>query len=349
MSCFSPSYVQRKYSKVTGEVETKWLGRIDHSQEKELLHRDYGGFKTVNGSYIDIGSNGRLGAIEMIQVPCGKCIGCRIDYSRSWADRMTYHVIGKEDSSWFITLTYNDEFLDTQPFNSLYGLSSLNYAHMDEFIKKLRNKYRDCQLDYYYAGEYGDSNFRPHYHMILYNCPLDDLTFFKCNDNGDPIYISDILNNLWENKGFVTVSPFSWHGAAYTASYVEKKRDGRKLCEYTALDIEPEKARMSRRPGLAYEYYLEHYKDLWKNNGLSVSRSVNAKGHLGLPRYFRKLAVDKGIGFENFLDYQRRSVDRINVVNPFNVENSSFDLDRVADMLKFEERELLSRSKNKLI
>lgn len=23
-----------------------------------------------------------------VAVPCGKCIGCRLDYSRNWADRM---------------------------------------------------------------------------------------------------------------------------------------------------------------------------------------------------------------------------------------------------------------------
>lgn len=301
MSCYNPSYVQRKYSKVTGEVETRWIGHIDKSEEQELLYRDYSGNKSIDGNVI---SNSCAG-FDMIQVPCGKCIGCRIDYSRSWADRMTYHVFGKEDSSWFITLTYNDEFLDTQPFNSLYGVSSLNYDHMTEFIKKLRNKYRDCQIDYYYAGEYGDLSFRPHFHMILYNCPLDDLCYFKCNNNGDPIYTSDILNTLWDNKGFITVSPFSWHGAAYTASYVEKKRDGRKLCEYTALDLEPEKCRMSRRPGIAFDYYQEHADELWNNDGLSVSRDVNSKGKLGLPRYFRKLAVEKGIGLHSFLDYQK--------------------------------------------
>ena len=44
---------------------------------------------------------------DWIQIPCGQCIGCRLDYSRQWADRclmeLQYH-----KSSYFVTLTYDD-------------------------------------------------------------------------------------------------------------------------------------------------------------------------------------------------------------------------------------------------
>lgn len=345
MSCYCPSYVWRKVNKITGETETKWIGKLDSSEEVVYLARDFGGRKSA----INYAAGNFNIRHEMIQVPCGKCIGCRMDYSRSWADRMTYHAIGKDDVSWFITLTYNDEFLDQLDFSDNYGLASLDYSHMDEFIKGLRNKYRDAELDYFYSGEYGDASFRPHFHMILYNALISDLVFFKLNDNGDPIYTSDTLSNLWKNRGFVTVSRFSWRGAAYTASYVEKKRDGRKLCEYTAVGLEPEKARMSRRPGLAFDFYCDHADELWKNNGLSVDRDVNSSGHLGMPRYFRKLALDKGIGTEAFLEAQQRSIDHQNIVNPLKVENSSFDLGNVAKMLEFEQREFLSNKRNKIL
>lgn len=345
MSCYCPSYVWRKVNRITGEVETKWLGRLDASEESELLATDYGGHKNADGTRCANLSFRH----DMIQVPCGKCIGCRIDYSRSWADRMTYHAIGKEDKSWFITLTYDDDHINLCPYSENYDIYSLEYSHMDEFIKGLRNKFRDAQLDYFYSGEYGDSSFRCHWHMILYNADIDDLVFFKLNDNGDPIYTSDTLNRLWKDKGFVTISPFSWRGAAYTASYVEKKRDGRKLCEYTAVGIEPEKARMSRRPGLAYEYYMENADELWKNYGLSVDRTVNSSGHLGMPRYFRKLAESKGVGYDAFLEAQKRSLDRSNILNPLKVDNSSFDLQNVAKMLEFEQREFLSTQRIKNI
>lgn len=343
MSCYCPSYVWRKVNRITGEVETKWLGRLDKSEESEMLYGDFSGAKNLNGTRV-----GNLSIRhDMIQVPCGKCIGCRIDYSRSWADRMTYHAIGKEDHSWFITLTYSDEYLDKLAMSDNYGIASLDYTHMDEFVKGLRNKFRDAQLDYYYSGEYGDASFRPHFHMILYNADITDLVFFKLNDNGDPIYTSDTLSRLWKYRGFVTVSRFSWRGAAYTASYVEKKRDGRKLCEYTAVGLEPERARMSRRPGLAYEYYLENADSLWKNYGLSVDRTVNSSGHLGMPRYFRKLAEEIGVGRDAYLEAKERSLERSNLLNPLKVENSSFDLQNVSKMLEFEQREFLSNKRNK--
>lgn len=345
MSCYCPSYVWRKVNRITGEVETKWIGRLDQKEEAELLHGDFSGHKNADGTRC---ANLSL-RHDMIQVPCGKCIGCRIDYSRSWADRMTYHAIGKENVSWFITLTYNDDYINDLSFSENYGLYSLDYTHMDDFVKGLRNKFRDSQLDYFYSGEYGDGSFRPHFHMILYNADITDLVFFKLNDNGDPIYTSETISSLWKNRGFVTVSRFSWRGAAYTASYVEKKRDGRKLCEYTAVGLEPEKARMSRRPGLAYEYYCNNADALWKNYGLSVDRTVNSSGHLGMPRYFRKLAEEKGIGLESYLEAKERSLERSNLLNPLKVDNSSFDLDSVAKMLEFEQREFLSIQRQKLL
>ena len=49
------------------------------------------------------------------------------------------------------------------------------------------------------------------------------------------------------------------------------------------------------------------------------------------------------------MEYKKRCLDRSNILNPLKLENSSFDLDRVGELLKFEEREILSRSKNKTL
>ena len=43
----------------------------------------------------------------IIQVPCGKCIGCRLEYSRQWANRCMLE-LQYCDSAYFVTLTYND-------------------------------------------------------------------------------------------------------------------------------------------------------------------------------------------------------------------------------------------------
>lgn len=345
MSCFNPTFIQKSINKYTGEVSTKFISS-DLAKNilecRESLVDSYTGNMTSN--FVARSFDDRK-YHDFIRIPCGKCIGCRMDYSRSWADRLTYHSMDpnvKNDSSWFITLTYDDEHMDGLQYSLNYDLYALNYDHVTEFIKKLRNKYRDEDIDYFYSGEYGDLNMRCHFHMIIFNLPLTDLEYWKCNKNGDPIYISETISSLW-HKGFCTISPFNWRSAAYTARYVEKKLDGRRLNEYTAVGLTPEKARCSRRPGIAHQYYLDHCDELWDNNGLNVSRDVNATGHLGLPRYFRKLAVDKGIGIHAFQRYQKRCLDRQNILNEFELKQSSFDLDSIHDMLKFEEREILSK------
>lgn len=343
MACFSPSFIQRSVNRLTGSVTTKFLGSKQYLECQEVLRESYSG-QLSDGFKERTFSDGCYH--DFIRIPCGKCIGCRMDYSRSWADRLTYHSFGKEDSSWFITLTYDDDHIVDLDHSENYDLYALRYDDMTDFIKKLRNKFRGFDIDYFYSGEYGDDSFRPHFHMIIYNLPLEDLQFWKCNDNGDPIYISDTISEAWK-KGFCTISPFNWRSAAYTARYVEKKLDGRKLCEYTAVGLTPEKARCSRRPGIAHDFYLKNYEKIWQNNGMNVSRDVNASGHLGIPRYFRKLAEDKRIGFDQFLDYKKRALDRQNIINPLDLSNSSFDLNSIGDMLKFEERQILSRKVNK--
>lgn len=346
IACYHPAFIQRSVRLSDGEVTTKYLGGFDSLKNvvelRDVLNEKYSGFKTLdfiprtyyNGRYHDF-----------IQIPCGKCIGCRMDYSRSWADRMTYHVFGKEDQSYFLTLTYDDVHLEDLEHSENYDLYALSYDDLAQFIKNLRNKFRDSEIDFFASGEYGDQLFRPHFHAIVYNVDLYDLEFWKLNSNGDPIYTSEIIHSLWK-KGICAVGNFSWLGAAYTASYVEKKRDGRLMCEYEAVGLTPEKCRCSRRPGIAHQYYLDHYEDLWKNNGLNVDRSVNSNGHLGIPRYFRKLA-DKYGHFDLLSDFQKRCLDRGNILNPFKLDNSSFDLDHVTELLEFEEREILSKTKNK--
>lgn len=341
MSCYHPAFIQRSVKLSNGEITTKYLGGIKNCLEcNSVLRELYEGNKTLDfipRTY----QNGY--AHDFIQIPCGRCIGCRIDYSRSWADRLTYHSFGKENCSYFLTLTYDDEHLSQEDYIPNYDIYTLNYSHMDKFIKKFRNKFRDSQVDYYYAGEYGDSSFRQHFHMICFNAFIPDLQFYKLNPLGDILYTSSILDSLWGN-GYVVVAPFNWRSAAYTARYVEKKRDGRALVEYTALGLEPEKCRCSRRPGISFEYYQDNFQDIWKNSGLQVPRIVNSCGKLGIPRYFRKLAEDKKIGFDSFLEWKEKSLERQNLLNPYEVSNSSFDLDNVRKMLEFEESDFLKRS-----
>lgn len=348
MSCYKPAFIKYFIDNSSGEVSAKYIGSSQHA---ELLAKAYDGKKHDPLNFFD-SSDDKFICFQ--QIPCGKCIGCRIDYSRDWADRMTYHSFGKEKNSYFITLTYDDDHLDDLDHSPIYDLYALNLDHMTEFIKSLRNHFRDNSLDFYYSAEYGDNNFRPHFHLIIYNLPLDDLEFWKLDNEGQPMYTSDLIHKLWK-RGLCSISSFAWLNAAYTASYVEKKRDGRMMQEYTAVGLTPESCRMSRRPGIAYDFYKEHYKEIWQNDGFFVDRTVNKSGKLGIPRYFQKLAnkvYDKdgsSLGFDYFKKWRESKSDEVYLNNAEFLQNSSFDLSRVADLHKFQEREILSRQKNKKI
>lgn len=344
ISCYYPTYIRRNLNKVTGEVSHKYLGRYTDGYHDARLALDYGGEKVSNNTdFFDHNYENNIYKSRFIQIPCGRCIGCRMDYARSWADRLTYHVMTQpKDVNWFITLTYDDEYLHTLKCENDLGLYSLNYEHKDEFMKKLRNKFRGFSIDFYLSGEYGGQFHRPHFHAIIFNCPIDDLVFWKVNDNGDPIYLSDLLTDLW-SFGFTTITPFSWVCSAYVAKYVEKKSFGYDASEYKAFGLEPEKSFCSRRPGIAYDYYVSNYADIWKNNGMNVSRDIVSNGHLGIPRYFRKLALEKGIGREEFLESEQNTLQKQNFDRSFKIDNSSFDLSRVTNMLKFEEENVINR------
>ena len=44
-----------------------------------------------------------------VLIPCGRCIGCRLDYSRSWADRMMLELDSCQGKGIFLTLTYDND------------------------------------------------------------------------------------------------------------------------------------------------------------------------------------------------------------------------------------------------
>lgn len=63
----------------------------------------------VNDNQKTVYYRGKDYPIDMlIKIPCGKCVGCRLEYSRQWANRcmleLQYH-----DSAYFCTFTYDDD------------------------------------------------------------------------------------------------------------------------------------------------------------------------------------------------------------------------------------------------
>lgn len=66
-----------------------------------------------------------------VTLACGRCIGCRLEYSRQWAVRCV-HEASLYDDNCFITLTYDNENLPEG--------GTLVKKHFQDFMKRLRKK-----------------------------------------------------------------------------------------------------------------------------------------------------------------------------------------------------------------
>ena len=258
------------------------------------------------------------------EIPCGKCIACRLEYSKQWANRCMLEAREHEENQ-FITLTYADEYLPkTKGINIETGEIDYEYAtlkpeDLQKFMKDLRRyyeyhydwKYKEHEvlpfdnwdrhenghfykvdnwgIRFYACGEYGTEKERPHYHIIAFNLPIFDKNYlFTDNKTGTKNYTSETIEKIWK-KGIVGVADVTWESCAYVARYVMKKAKGRNAVElFRESGREQEFTRMSRNPGIAKHYYEQHKDKIYENDEIWLK---NKKGAIKAKpaRYFDKL------------------------------------------------------------
>lgn len=215
-----------------------------------------------------------------LSVPCGRCIGCRLERARQWAVRLMHEASMHEENS-FITLTYGDEHLPK--------FGSLVPRDFQLFMKRLRKANSGRRIRFYHCGEYGARTNRPHYHCCLFGFDFADKTLFTTRA-GFPVWRSDELERLWP-YGLSEIGSVTFESAGYVARYITKKVSGNEILEaahYSAIDRVtgevgrrvPEYATMSRRPGLGAGW-IERYVD-----EVYPADSVLARGRLCKPPRF---------------------------------------------------------------
>lgn len=240
--------------------------------DTNYLYRFQSGWR---GTYAPIPNFSDLSRIvaNPMDIPCGHCLECRLNKSREWAARMMleaqYH-----DQNWFLTLTYDDEHAPTRFYSDPdtgEALPSLSLQKKDfqDFMKRLRDHCSRLsgspQIRFYGVGEYGEETHRPHYHIVVFGLPLDekDLDFLKTSSLGFPYYVSKLVESCWP-FGFSMVCAVTWESCAYVARYCTKKLGGDYNEFYDAFNIDPEFSLMSRKPGIARQYYEEHKDDIYR-------------------------------------------------------------------------------------
>lgn len=214
-----------------------------------------------------------------LDLPCGKCVGCLLERSRQWAVRCM-HESQMHDVSCFITLTYDDDHL---PYRG-----TLRHSHFQKFMKRARGRLGPFR--FFMCGEYGDENFRPHYHACLFGVFFPDRVRFKESGADGYIYTSDLLSSLWP-YGFASVGDLTFESAAYVARYVTKKSGESSDSRYLRCDddgvaykVDSEYARMSLKPGIGATWWAKFGKEVL-SRGNVVMRGVEMKP----PRYYGKL------------------------------------------------------------
>ena len=140
-----------------------------------------------------------------MDLPCGKCEGCRISKKREWGIRC-YHEAQTHPVSTFITLTYDD---DNCP-------QAISKQELQRFFKRLRKHGR---FRYFACGEYGDITHRPHYHALIFGQDFRGKER-RLTARGD--YASPVIQDCWD-KGLHECAPISGSAAFYVAGYEQKK------------------------------------------------------------------------------------------------------------------------------
>lgn len=249
----------------------------------------------------------KYGKDNVLLLPCGHCSGCKLDYRKSWAVRCCCESLYHQFSV-FVTLTYDDKHCPDK----------LKKSDLQSFIKSIRNL--GFKFRYFACGEYGSKTHRPHYHIVMFGFNPGDMVYDADSSNKFAIFRSKLVSEAW-NKGLVTVQHFEPGCAAYVAGYVDKKMskdDGFLL--------------MSKRPGLGYQYAMEHLDKIYKYDQL-----VDNFGSYKIvkpPRFFDKLAEKEGIDLASIRSSRRDGLSDyfVRMVNELGLSYK----DEVFDKVKYQ-------------
>lgn len=235
MSCTNPIYALDLGVKEDGKRAIKILPkRFDLSSIHQLEYR--------------------YGKNNVLPLPCGSCLSCRLAKAREWAVRCTLEASLYDDNC-FITLTYDDQHLPDD--------AKLHRVHIQLLLKKLRKLYK---IRYFGCGEYGSHTKRPHYHLIIFGWYPNDVDKFQS---------SKLLTELWP-YGFNRVDECNFQTCQYVARYTTKKVYSEEKTDEFLM--------MSLKPGIGAGWFAKHF-DIFEHDKVCGSFGVSS-----IPRYFEKLA-----------------------------------------------------------
>ena len=216
----------------------------------------------------------------IIPIPCGRCIGCRLEKSKEWALRCHHEASLYGEKNVFITLTYSDSEIPKH--------RTLIKLHFQRLIRSLRKRTK-TKIRYYMCGEYGKPEAeggteRPHYHAILFNYQFPDAKFLKVR-NDYRVYTSALLTEMWP-YGIHEIGSVTFKSAGYVARYILKKQNGAPgTAAYAKRNRIPPYTSMSLKPGIGKKWYEKYKSDLFPHDYAIMPDGRQTS----VPEYYRRL------------------------------------------------------------
>lgn len=204
-----------------------------------------------------------------------------MDRARDWATRITHEAQLHERNS-FINPTFADEHLPDD--------GGVHVRDIQLFMKRIRKARGPVR--FFGCGEYGDTNWRPHYHLLIFGEDWShDRYLWRITQRGHRLYRSPSLEKLWP-FGHCEIGEVTHDSAQYVARYIHKKVNGERAREHywrphpvtgEFHQVNAEFITMSTRPGIGAAWFERFSCDAFPSDFVTIEGQKRA-----VPRYYFK-------------------------------------------------------------
>lgn len=293
---------------IRGRLVAVCPSKIHKEYIRKFSPKKYGiTYTDVSDCYI-LSLYGEIKPLYII-VPCGSCRLCREKKSRELMARCTAETNQYGRAPLFITFTYADKYLPQK---------GLEKKDLQLFFKRLRSRldYYNVEhnLRYLAVGEYGSKTHRAHYHVILWNFPVQNSLFpsiisvqnfisrawsvfvyrdgkrvIKRTSSGKALrYPSGAYVYETDPLGMIKILPVTQGCSAYVTKYMRKE------C-FVPEGMNKTFSLASNRNGGIGSDYIKSFRDQWRANpdmtSIPVPDKVTGAGtfHMPITPYVKSL------------------------------------------------------------
>lgn len=263
------------------------------------------GWRPTAGGRLVFQKDCRLDLGAEVEVPCGQCMGCRVDRTAERAIQVMH-----ESKMWrhngFVTLTLDDVHLPED--------QSVDRRTVQLWLKRLRKAHTGQTIRYEGCAEYGENGTqRPHYHAVLFNWWPRDAYYWRKNEHGDPLYRSASLEAQW-GQGRCEFGEVTTQSARYVTGYIRKKlTGGAAQAAYRRIDaaghvwhVEAPFGFRSTHPGIGAEWFKKFRADVFPWDAVTLKGGFQMK----VPRYYNRLLEKADPQLLEELKWQREQAMR---------------------------------------